>query len=73
MKKVCKNNKKAFTLTEMLLVILIILILMSVVGINAALHLGKSRQSASKVDSKVTNMKTNNVDRVASKAKYGFS
>ena len=73
MKKVCKNNKKAFTLTEMLLVILIILILMSVVGINAALHLTKSRKAASKVGTQVTSMKTDNVKRVASMSKYGFN
>lgn len=66
------SNKKAFTLVEMLMVVLIILILAAVVAINVGEHLMRSRNASDVVDNKVTSMRDTNAERSGKLAGYGF-
>ena len=72
MRKLRKNTKHGFTLTEMLLVVAILLILASVLAIGAGSYISKSRTVSNKVDQKVTSMQTSNAAKVTKLSGYGF-
>jgi type II secretory pathway pseudopilin PulG len=71
MKRICKN-KVGFTLIEIILVIAIIIILVSVIGLDAAGLLDSGDRARSSVSQQVTSMESGIQSREDKLSGYGF-
>ena len=72
MHRLNKLNKHAFTLIEMVLAILIIVILASALTYSIARYINKTKTAKAAVDSRVADMRTKNAVMNNKLKSYGF-